>query len=517
MGISHKERPKMNVALTEIQEFKFKQPLSLLFFTMVVTAGPYALNQIGYDFSSPRVPFHGEGAAGMSPMEIIDSMFRTLSGAFIHTILEWCAFSTAFFTIILSLAHYAIKRDASTPILGVALFCAGGLDAFHILAADRLVTAVADSRTLLPFTWAVSRLFNAMILIVGIRLLLSGAYKDLQRSLLFVIFVSITFGLIAYGIIYICATSPILPDTMFPDSWITRPWDIGPLLLYLFAGVYLIPSFYRQEKNFISYSILISVLPHIATQMHMAFGSSSLFDNHFNIAHFLKIFAYLIPFIGLVLEYVKTYQDQRASEVQTRTIIDTAQEAMIVIDQKGVVRVFNRFAEKMFGYSAGEVLGRNVNLLMPEPYSSEHDEYLSKYLQTGQKNIIETIRELEACRKDNTVFSIELGVNEMTLGKHKYFVGCIRDISERKTAEKKLLKAKQSAELAQEEAERANLSKSRFLANMSHEIRTPMNAILGYSQILLKRKDLDSEQLKAIQTIDSSGKNLLDMINEVLD
>ena len=503
--------------IAQKKESAFQQPLSLLFVTVAISIGPFVLNLMGYDFATTKIPFLGEASAGMSPSELIDGMFRTLSGAFIHTILEWSAFSAAFFTVILSFAHFAIKRDVGTPILGVALFCAGCMDAFHTLAADRLIQSVADTRNLVPFTWAICRLFNALILIGGISLLLFGNYKERRGNFLFVISVSMVFGLLAYAIIHICATSSQLPQTMFPEAILTRPWDVGPLGLYLFAGIFLIPKFYNKSRNYISYSILISMIPHIATQVHMAFGSSSLFDNHFNIAHFLKIIAYLIPFIGLTLEYIDTYKNRQISEKQTRTIIESAQEGIVVIDQEGTVSVFNRYSEKLFGYSSEEVIGRNVKMLMPEPYHSEHDGYLLQYFRTGKKNIIEMVRELEARHKDGTTFPMELGVNEMILGEHKFYVGSIRDISERKASEKSLLKAKQLADIAREQAETANRAKSTFLANMSHEIRTPMNAILGYAQILLRGKDLDSDQRQAIQTIDTSGKNLLEMINEILD
>ena len=108
----------------------FIQPVFLLSFTVVISVSPFLLNLIGVDFSSPKVPFLGEATAGMSPIEVVDRMFLALGGGFLHTILEWSAFSAAFFTVILSFAHFAIKRDVSTPILGVALFCAGCMDAF---------------------------------------------------------------------------------------------------------------------------------------------------------------------------------------------------------------------------------------------------------------------------------------------------------------------------------------------------------------------------------------------------
>jgi len=112
-------------------------------------------------------------------------------------------------------------------------------------------------------------------------------------------------------VIHVCTTSEHLHTTMFPDSIVTRPYDIAPLVLFGIAGVFIYPRFYRRTPSLFSHALIISVLPEIATQLHMAFGSEALFDNHLNIAHFLKIIAYFVPFVGLILDYVYTYDKQR--------------------------------------------------------------------------------------------------------------------------------------------------------------------------------------------------------------
>ncbi|MDJ1177793.1 ATP-binding protein [Roseofilum sp. BLCC_M91] len=122
-----------------------------------------------------------------------------------------------------------------------------------------------------------------------------------------VIAISLIFGLIAYQIIYLCATSSTLPETMFPGTLFTRPWDLIPLILFLVGGFWIYPQFYQKYPSLFSHALIISTLPNVATQLHMAFGSTALFDNHFNIAHFLKIIAYLVPLAGLILDYIHTY------------------------------------------------------------------------------------------------------------------------------------------------------------------------------------------------------------------
>jgi len=125
----------------------------------------------------------------------------------------------------------------------------------------------------------------------------------------------VTLGVIAYFIIHICAVSEILPQTMFADSIISRPYDVAPLILFVFAGIFVYPRFYKQAPSLFSYSIILSMVPDVATQAYMAFGSTALFDNAFNIAHFLKIVAYLVPFIGLLLDYSITYNKEKENVV----------------------------------------------------------------------------------------------------------------------------------------------------------------------------------------------------------
>jgi len=172
----------------------------------------------------------------------------------------------------------------------------------------------------------------------------------------------------------------------------------------------------------------------------------------------------------------------------------------------------NPSAVELFGYSKQEIVGRNVNLLMPEPHRSQHDGYLRRYLETGRATVIGKRREALGRRKDGTTFPVDLDISEaLTLSGH-IFVGSVRDISDRKRAENEILAAREAAEAA-------NQAKSAFLANMSHELRTPMNAILGYSDMLLEDAEDEGNEAAAsdLRKIHSAGKHLLALINDVLD
>ncbi|MFZ2541981.1 MAG: diguanylate cyclase, partial [Gallionella sp.] len=120
--------------------------------------------------------------------------------------------------------------------------------------------------------------------------------------------------------------------------------------------------------------------------------------------------------------------------VKSGKIVEMAAEGIISINTIGSIQSFNRAAQKIFGYSEEEVLGKNVKLLMPPPHRDSHDEYLARYLQTGQAHIIGKTQELQGVRKDGTVFPMELAVTEVKIGDTHFFTAMLRDISEQKLA-----------------------------------------------------------------------------------
>jgi two-component system, LuxR family, sensor kinase FixL len=140
-----------------------------------------------------------------------------------------------------------------------------------------------------------------------------------------------------------------------------------------------------------------------------------------------------------VTQQKQTEQALRESEAKARAILDTAVDGIITIDHRGIIKSFNRASERLFGYRAGEVIGKNVNMLMPEPYRGEHDGYLRNYLQTGIAKIIGIGREVVAQRKDGGTFPIDLSVSEVQLGDPLLFSGIIHDLSERRMLEKEIL------------------------------------------------------------------------------
>jgi two-component system, LuxR family, sensor kinase FixL len=129
----------------------------------------------------------------------------------------------------------------------------------------------------------------------------------------------------------------------------------------------------------------------------------------------------------------------RDREAQMRAILETAVEGIITINERGLCESFNRAAERIFGYKAREVIGRNISLLMPTPHREHHDDYLENYRSTGHAKIIGIGREVSGRRKDGTIFPMDLAVSEVGLADRRIFTGFVRDITERKRLEREIL------------------------------------------------------------------------------
>jgi len=173
-------------------------------------------------------------------------------------------------------------------------------------------------------------------------------------------------------------------------------------------------------------------------------------------------------------------------EALLQAILETSPDGLITIDEDGIVQSFNPAAERMFGYGAAEVMGRNVSCLMPSPYRENHDGYLTHYLRTGEKRIIGIGREVLGQRRDGTIFPMELAVGEVHASGRRVFAGFVRDVSARQRAEQRL------QELQSELIHVARLSAMGEMASaLAHELNQPLTAVINYAQTahgLLERR-----------------------------
>lgn len=189
----------------------------------------------------------------------------------------------------------------------------------------------------------------------------------------------------------------------------------------------------------------------------------------------------------------KAEETARRATARFDALLDAAVDAIIVIDSRGAIEAFSRAATEIFGYALHEVAGKNVNMLMPDPYRHEHDDYIQNYLQTGNAKIIGIGREVSARRKDGSVFPIDLAVGEVHDGSEMRFVGIIRDISARKASE---------LEMRQQRERLAHVTRlstmGEMAAGIAHEVNQPLTAIATYSNAsrrMLASSDADLPEL----------------------
>lgn|GEM_PF-860903 len=200
----------------------------------------------------------------------------------------------------------------------------------------------------------------------------------------------------------------------------------------------------------------------------------------------------------------------RENEIRLRTITESAQDAVIIMDDQGCVSFFNTSAERMFGYHRSETVGRKLHeLIAPDAYWEMFEIGFRDFRNTGQGIMVGRVVEMEGRRKNGSLFPVELSVSSFFMNDGWQATGILRDISERKKIELELIEAREGAL-------NAARTKSEFLANMSHEIRTPLNAIIGTTDLLWET-EISPRQRSYLKVCRDAGENLLSLISDILD
>jgi two-component system, LuxR family, sensor kinase FixL len=188
--------------------------------------------------------------------------------------------------------------------------------------------------------------------------------------------------------------------------------------------------------------------------------------------------AFALIGVGIALageQLLRSRFEGAAREAHLRSILDTVPDAMVVIDERGIVQSFSAAAERLFGYAEPDIVGSNVSVLMPPPYRERHDGYIQRYLQTGERRIIGIGRVVVGERKDGTTFPMELAVGEMRSGRQRFFTGFIRDLTERQQTE---------ARVQELQSELVHISRLTAMGEMAsalaHELNQPLSAIANY-------------------------------------
>ncbi len=260
---------------------------------------------------------------------------------------------------------------------------------------------------------------------------------------------------------------------------------------------------------------------------------------------------------GIVRQHKNITEKKRIDEEIKRAkkfsenLIETAQDAIVSIDEEGIVKIWNLSAERIFGYSRNEIMGKSITIIIPERYRERHVEGLKRFLQTGQAKIIGKSIELSGITKEGIEFPIELSLSCQKIENERYFfTGIIRDRTFEMNAKKQLIEKSNELEeysqaleqkvdartidlrKANKKLQEMDKLKTDFLSMVSHELRAPLAAVLGYAKIINNRlKDVifpnvreDSKVVmstrkvnKGLGTIISEGERLTELINDLLD
>ena len=219
-----------------------------------------------------------------------------------------------------------------------------------------------------------------------------------------------------------------------------------------------------------------------------------------------------------VTERDETSRAIRNSIKRESAIVDTAVDGIVTIDNNRTVLSFNPAAEKIFGYSASEVIGNNVSMLMPHPIKAEHDHYVQDYVETGVRKVIGIGRETFGQRKDGTVFPMYLAVGDVD-NSHDIFVGIIRDITEQKRAEHLLVEQQSLLVRQTQELQRSNNELEHFAYVASHDLQEPLRMISSYLELLEEsyHDSFDDDAREYMSFAVGGAERLKLLINDLLE
>lgn len=464
-----------------VPRIKFKVPDRIVWLIAAVCAMPVLLNIFGIDFGYIGDKLDPYKITQLYQFEQETALQEILRGRYVHTIFVSISITISFLTILLAFIDFRIKGELSTPIVGVALFCSGLFDTFHVLAATQIIHTQTQQFYLTSFTWFFCRLFHASILILGTGIFLArpGAFteagqKNRKRTFLFITVLFVGLTLFTIAMLYL---GNDIPKMLYPYRNLARSYDLLPLILYALLGLYILPRFQERFPSLFAQTLSLSMIPAVATQLYMVFGSNELFDNNFNISHFMAAITYIIPFIGISMNYLQTHRSEQEVIRKLHSEVDVRQEAEeklsgILNSSPSAIMAFtvnknkegktidyswtiaNPAMKKLFGLNASELPGTRLSEKLPEMIEEGWMEILEPVIRSGESISHEYFS--QAFKKWFHLVAVPLK-NGLAL--------TVSDISRRKNTQQELLTAERLA------------ITGKLARVIAHEVRNPLTNI----------------------------------------
>jgi len=501
---------------------KYNIPNRILWVTCIGCILPLLFNLVGIDFGTITSKISPYQFSKIVEYERQSELKDFLLGRNFHTIFVSFTIAIAFLTVLLSFVDFRIQGDVSTPIVGIALFCAGLLDTFHILVSTQVIRVPEQQVYLTAFTWFFCRMFHASILILGVSIILLRLdlfrEENRKKARRFVIYSGVVFVLLTLITMKILITRSEITLLGYPNKNIARGYDLIPLLLYIILAAYLFPKFYERHPSVFSQTLLLSAFPAIATQLYMAFGSDEMYDNNFNISHFMTAFTYFIPFVGISLNYLQTHRSEQ------RVILELSKEAnrrrktqeilsgvlnssvSVIMGLKAIRNatghiidfewiLINNVSERTFGLDSSKVYGKRMSKLMPQVFAEGWLELFIKVIDSGQP------LNFEYYSSHYNKWLLMVGA-KLDDG----IAITISDISKRKNALKELMDAEKLAVTG------------RVSRTIAHEVRNPLTNIdLSLQQLKDELKENSAAAAPYLDIISRNSQRINQLITELLN
>jgi PAS domain S-box-containing protein len=442
-------------------------------------------------------------------------------------------------TGVLAMVHHRLTRDPVAAVLGAAFLATSLLDASHAVAGDRVFRGEGNPDLLL-IAWSLSRLFKGAILIAGAALCLLRGERGWERGGRGMPIVAAVFVALALSVAWFAASPGYLPQAVYPDQLIRRPYDVPALVLFALGGGIVFRLLYRKRPSLFAFALVLGAIPDTLGQIHAALGSTQLLDGHFMAAHTYKILGYLVPLAGIVLDYARTYLNEQATarhlagareELAGRTrelrrsydelahemgerariqesltrrsseftaIIRAITDGLVFTTPDRRIALCNPATTDLFGHEVADLIGRELSFIHPSLAGlgvEEHPRELRMRDVRGEELICEIHTDLVVDPQGEAI-----GVAHV-----------FRDVTRRTQAEREL--SQYAGRL-----EESNRELQQFAYVASHDLQEPLRMISSFLGLLSERLDphLDAESREYIGYSMDGAERLRRLIQDLL-